>query len=182
MWIFNMVNYNLPLGEGVWVGCVRVWGGQWYLKFGSEPNHYLSQCWLIVSRTIRTNFCEKWITIQDISVKKMHLKMASVCMGLKSSPPGQNGCHFPYDIFERNFMNENFFYFDSNFTEIFLNGPVNNILALVQIMAWRRSGDKPLSEPMPSQSTDTYHIRAWECWHFCYFLCWQYFWFSTCIC
>ena len=28
------------------------------------------------------------------------------------------------------------------------NGPINNILALVQIMAWRRPGDKPLSEPM----------------------------------
>ena len=28
------------------------------------------------------------------------------------------------------------------------NGPINNIPALVQIMAWRRPGDKPLSEPM----------------------------------
>ena len=27
-------------------------------------------------------------------------------------------------------------------------GQINNIPALVQIMAWRRSGDKPLSEPM----------------------------------
>ena len=27
-------------------------------------------------------------------------------------------------------------------------GPINNILALVQIMAWYRLGDKPLSEPM----------------------------------
>ena len=28
------------------------------------------------------------------------------------------------------------------------NGPINNIPVLVQIMAWRRPGDKPLSEPM----------------------------------
>ena len=27
-------------------------------------------------------------------------------------------------------------------------GPINNIPASVQIMAWRRSGDKPLSGPM----------------------------------
>ena len=27
-------------------------------------------------------------------------------------------------------------------------GPINNIPALVQIMAWRQPGDKPLSEPM----------------------------------
>ena len=30
----------------------------------------------------------------------------------------------------------------------FPKGPINNIPALVQIMAWRRPGDKPLSEPM----------------------------------
>ena len=29
-----------------------------------------------------------------------------------------------------------------------LKGPINNIPALVQIMAWHRPGDKPLSEPM----------------------------------
>ena len=27
-------------------------------------------------------------------------------------------------------------------------GPINNILAMVQLMAWHQTGDKPLSEPM----------------------------------
>ena len=31
---------------------------------------------------------------------------------------------------------------------LFPGGPINNIPALVRIMAWRRSGDKPLSGPM----------------------------------
>ena len=31
-------------------------------------------------------------------------------------------------------------------------GPINNIPTLVQIMAWRRPGDKPLSEPMMVRS------------------------------
>ena len=35
-------------------------------------------------------------------------------------------------------------------------GPINNIPALVQIMAWRRSGDKPLSEPMMAYLNDAY--------------------------
>ena len=35
-------------------------------------------------------------------------------------------------------------------------GLIDNIPALVQIMAWRRIGDKPLSEPMLTQFTDTY--------------------------
>ena len=60
----------------------------------------------------------------------------------------QNGRHFPDDIFKCIFLNEN----DWISIKISLNfvpwGPINNILALVQIMAWRRWGDKPLSEPM----------------------------------
>ena len=35
-------------------------------------------------------------------------------------------------------------------------GQINNIPALVQIMAWRRSGDKPLSEPMMAYLNDVY--------------------------
>ena len=36
-------------------------------------------------------------------------------------------------------------YFDLNFFEVC---PINNKAALVQIMAWRRTGDTPLFEPM----------------------------------
>ena len=35
-------------------------------------------------------------------------------------------------------------------------GPIANIPALVQIMAWRRIGDKPLCEPMLVEFTDAY--------------------------
>ena len=35
-------------------------------------------------------------------------------------------------------------------------GPFNKIPALVQIMSWRRPGDKPLSEPMSTQFTGAY--------------------------
>ena len=36
------------------------------------------------------------------------------------------------------------------------NGPINNIPALVQMMAWHRPGDKPLSEPMMANFVDAY--------------------------
>ena len=35
-------------------------------------------------------------------------------------------------------------------------GPIDNKPALVQVMAWRRKGDKPLPEPMMAQFTDAY--------------------------
>ena len=34
--------------------------------------------------------------------------------------------------------------------------PIDNKPALVQVMDWRRTGDKPLSEPMMTQVTDPY--------------------------
>ena len=37
-----------------------------------------------------------------------------------------------------------------------LRGPIDNNPASVEIMAWRRIGDKPLSEPMLTRSTDAY--------------------------
>ena len=62
--------------------------------------------------------------------------------------PRQNGRRFADDTFKRSFVNENV----RNFIKISLKfvpkGPINNITALIQIMAWCRAGDKPLSEPM----------------------------------
>ena len=37
-------------------------------------------------------------------------------------------------------------------------GPINNIPALFQIMAWSRPGDKPLSEPMVASLQNTYIV------------------------
>ena len=40
--------------------------------------------------------------------------------------------------------------------KLVFHGPIDNNPALVQIMAWRRIGDKPLSEPMLTQFTDAF--------------------------
>ena len=62
--------------------------------------------------------------------------------------PRQHGHHFAYDSFKRIFLNENFGILIKISLKFVHKGPINNIPALVQIMAWRRPGDKPLSEPM----------------------------------
>ena len=62
--------------------------------------------------------------------------------------PRQNGRHFPDDIFKWIFFNENV-WISINFSLKYVSrGPINNVPTLVQVMAWRRPGDKPLSEPM----------------------------------
>ena len=62
--------------------------------------------------------------------------------------PRQNGRRFPDDIFKCIFMNENVWILIKISVKFVPKGPINDIPSLVQIMAWRRSGDKPLSEPM----------------------------------
>ena len=62
--------------------------------------------------------------------------------------PRQNGRHFPDDIFKSIFLNGNVWISIKIPMEFFARGPNINIPALVQIMAWRRPGDNPLSEPM----------------------------------
>ena len=55
---------------------------------------------------------------------------------------------FPDDIFKCIFLNENVWISIKVSLKFVPRGPINKILALVQIMAWRRPDDKPLPEPM----------------------------------
>ena len=73
--------------------------------------------------------------------------MGKLC-GANTLRPRQNGHHFADDTFKLIFMNENV-RISTNISFKFVpKGLINNIPALVQIMAWHRPGDKPLSEPM----------------------------------
>ena len=62
--------------------------------------------------------------------------------------PRQSGRHCTDDIFKCIFLNENVWIVLKISLEFVPKVRINNIPALVQIMAWRRQGDKPLSEPM----------------------------------
>ena len=71
-----------------------------------------------------------------------------VIIQLNTLRPRRNEQHFADDIFKRIFSNENVWISTKISLKFVPNGPINNIPALVQIMAWRRSDAKPLSEPM----------------------------------
>ena len=92
------------------------------------PSHHLSHCWPCSMSPYDINHS------QNEQVNTMR--------------PRQNVRHFPDDIFKCVFFNENVW----NLLNISLKFPpgvrINNIAALVQIMACRRPDDKPLSEPM----------------------------------
>ena len=62
--------------------------------------------------------------------------------------PRQNGRHFTVDVFKCIFLNGNVWISLKISLKFVPKGPINNIPALIHIMAWRRPGDKPLCEPV----------------------------------
>ena len=67
---------------------------------------------------------------------------------LNTLRPRQNGRRFPDGILKWNYLNENSWISIKISLKFVPMGPINDIPALVQVMAWHRPGDKPLSEPM----------------------------------
>ena len=60
------------------------------------------------------------------------------------------------DIFNRIFLNENVWISIKISRKFVPISPIDNKRALVQVLAWRRTGDKPLPEPMSTQFIDAY--------------------------
>ena len=60
------------------------------------------------------------------------------------------------DLFKCVFMNEKVCILIWISLKFVPKGSIGNKSVLVQVMAWRWTGDKPLSEPMLTQFTDAY--------------------------
>ena len=87
------------------------------------------------------------------SQKPLNKDDQSCMVPLSSCPvnslrPRPNRRHFADDIFKCISDNENEWILPRISLTFVPKVRINNIPALVQIMAWRRPGDKPLSEPM----------------------------------
>ena len=74
--------------------------------------------------------------------------VANISSCLNTLRPRQDGHYFADDVLKCIFLNENVWISPKISLKFVPNGPINKIPALDQIMAWRRPGDKPLSEPM----------------------------------
>ena len=76
------------------------------------------------------------------------MSWSTAALRLNTLRPRQNGRHFADDTFKRIFLSENVGIAIKISLKYVLYCPINNMSALVQVMAWRRPGDKPLTEPM----------------------------------
>ena len=122
----------------------------------AHHGHYLNQCWRIPNWTQRNKF--QWNFNQNSTIflnqngfRYAIWKMAdflSWLLCVNTLRPRQNGRYFADDIFKCIFLNENEWISVKISLKFVPKVRIDNIPALVQIMAWRRPGDKPLSEPM----------------------------------
>ena len=71
---------------------------------------------------------------------------ARVVLGLTHLPLDKMAANLTDDIFKCIFINEKFCISIRISLKFVPSGPIDNRSALVQVMAWRRTGDKPLSE------------------------------------
>ena len=69
--------------------------------------------------------------------------------------PRQNCRHFADDVFNHIFVKENVWISIKISLNFVPKGTIDNKLALVQVMAWRRTGENTLPEPMLTQFNDT---------------------------
>ena len=91
--------------------------------------------------------------IDDVFQKLLsHKHFNMVCNGLTHWGRDKNVRLFADDTFKRIFLNENVRISINISLKFVPKGLINNIPALVLMMAWRRPGDKPLSEPMVARS------------------------------
>ena len=128
---------------------------------------YWLRKWLVVQTITWTNADLSWkvfcgIHLRAISQEMLKNLIYNLCpeitlFKITTSPIGQwvntlslrqNGHHFADAIFKCIFLNENISISMKISLKFVPKGPINNIPALVHIMAWRRPGDKPLSEPV----------------------------------
>ena len=129
-------------------------------------------CWWLYHQPVRTRFenaffthilmayCKTAVTpLLMCGVTAVLCQVISVIMGFfwQEGPPRagvdtlrlrQNGCYFAVIAFKCIFLNENVWIFIEISLKYVLWGRIDNNLALVLIMAWRWTGNKPLSEPM----------------------------------
>ena len=128
-------------------------------------NCYCIYWWLSASLQLLQSVSNGVTAVLHLAINRKIPVLSSLCLlGVRPMRPAvgmlliitlrlrQHGRHFVDDIFKCIFMNENVWFPIKISLKFVPKGLINYIPALVQIMAWRRPGDKPLSEPMMVRS------------------------------
>ena len=138
----------------VYLGPLGLYAVQADSSSQGDPPHQLVpwEMLLMTPRPMRVRAqCQPLVAVHRAStgLQMAYLLMRRFCWqnSVNTLRPRQNGRRFA-DTFKPIFLNENVRISIKISLKFVPKGQINNIPALVQIMAWRRPGDKPLSGPM----------------------------------
>ena len=118
-------------------------------------SHCLNQCWLVDSWTLMSK--HMWNLNQSTNIFTLKNAFENVFSGhfvcsrpqcVNTSRLRQNGCQFADGTFKCIFLNKNVLISIEMSLNFVPKGPINNIPALVQILALCWPVDKPLSESL----------------------------------
>ena len=128
---------------------------QWFVQLYIYHYIYINGFLLFVVCCVTFHFYLSWKIYQFMTMVCDYYSLMIMTLYpttprglLNTLRPRQNGRHFAEDIFKCIFLNENVWISIKISLKCVPKGPINNIPALVQMMACRRQGDKPLSEPI----------------------------------
>ena len=124
--------------------------GSLVMRFANDFHSWLRHSWkLLANRLTR----DPKIVIHGNSCIILYISIGSSVIHImqyliNTLRSRQNSCHFADDMFKFIFFNKNVWIATNISLKFVPKILINDVPALVQIMAWRRPGDKPLSEPM----------------------------------
>ena len=117
-----------------------------------------------------TNHFQKYVGISNLIICIVFLYHSIHRTGVDTLKQRQNGRHFQTTISNAfSWMKIYVFWISLKFVP---TGPINNIPSSVQVMAWRRPGDNPLSEPMMDYLLT--HICVTRPWWVKFIICYPY--------
>ena len=142
LWLFVQVHSPIQLLANIWISLLQT------LKKDIISTHFMilrNFCLLVFELVTSSNVNHD---SQCVAICKLKCHCTKLHRRVNTLRPRQNGRHFADDIFKCIFWNKNVWIPIEISLKFVHKDAINNIPALVQIMARRRPGDKPISEPM----------------------------------
>ena len=124
-------------------------------------NHTLNSLKTLYILLSRTFFFFRMLEVDCVMISWTACTLYYPALTAQHIEAETNGRHFADDIFKCIFLNENVWIPIEISLKFVPKGPINNIPTMVQVMAWRRPGDKPLSAPMMASLPTHIRVTQW---------------------
>ena len=143
----NTITTTFPDHPGIPTSPIILSAVSYWLKPTTSQTDYCRIAW-----QHRTNVSLFWTLGMAF---RINLEGCSKHMAITHMKPEQNGWHLTDDTFKHILLNKNYCILIEISLKFVPKGPIDNNSALVEVMAWCRTGTKSLPQPMMTKFTNT---------------------------